>query len=97
MDKQVAQAFIVPAVEHWDNEFGRKLSLVSTGRRTGEFRASDIIVTGLVNGDIEGHACLAVDDNTARVGYSARHGRWPESIGDGVLDLVGDFARDLFA
>ncbi len=97
MDTQVAQAFIVSAIDHWDDELGRKLSLVSTSRRTGEFRASDIIVTGLVTGDIEGHACLAVDENTARVGFSARHGRWPESIGDDVLELVGDLGKHLFA
>ena len=96
MDRHIAQAFIAPAVDHWENEFGRKLKVVSTGRRTGEFRASDIVVTGLMSGDLEGHVCLAVDENTARVGFSARHGRWTESVNDEVLELVGELGRDLF-
>ena len=88
MDQKIIASFVKPAALYWEAEYGRGLKLASSTTRPASFRASDIVVTALVSGDLTGEVHYVVDEGTAQVIYSAHTGKWPESMSDEVTDKI---------
>ncbi|NQW17551.1 MAG: hypothetical protein HQ478_08705 [Chloroflexi bacterium] len=97
MDQKIIASFVKPAAIYWDAEYGRGLKLASSTTRPASFRASDIVVTALISGDLSGEVHYVVDEGTAQVVYSALTGKWPEEVNEEVTDKIVDnvtkFAR----
>jgi len=88
MDQRIIASFVKPAALYWDAEYGRALKLASSTTRPASFRASDIVVTTLISGDLSGEVHYVIDKATAQVIYSAHTGKWPEEVTEEVTEKI---------
>lgn len=96
MENVIREAFVTSAIESWADEFGKDLTVVSTGTRPASFRAGDVVATAVVRGSLIGRACFVTDEDTARTAFSAVRGQWPGDVSDEVLAWMERLARGLF-
>lgn len=97
MDQKIASAFVAPTASYWKSELGRGLKLASSTTRPASFREGDVVVTSLVNGDLNGEVHYVIDENTMMAFYSTLVGKWPKELDDEVTDkflaVVRKFGR----
>ena len=96
MENAIRKAFVASTIESWADEFGKELTVVSAGVRPASFRAGDVVVTAVVRGSLIGRACFVTDEDTARTGFSAVRGQWPNDVSNEVLAWMERLTRGLF-
>ena len=93
MDQKITAAFIAPTASYWKSELGRGLKVASSTTRPASFREGDVVVTALVNGDLNGEVHYVIDENTMMAFYSTLAGKWPKELDDEVADKFLAAAR----
>ena len=93
MNQKITAAFVAPMVAYWKSELGRSLRLASSTTRPASFRQGDVVVTALVNGDLDGEIHYVIDENTALAFYSTLVGKWPKELDDKVTNKFLAVAR----
>ena len=74
MENAFREAFVASTIEGWADEFGKDLTVVSTGTRPASFRAGDVVASAVVRGSLIGRACFITDEDTAKPDFSTVRG-----------------------